>query len=542
MPPPPPPPVPGQEYEPNNSLAQADTVVVGDSIVGSVHLPGDVDYFTVSLQAGTSVAINSTDLSPVRDWSWIMELMDSTGVTLAQNDEYQDWLPGTRIWYSVTRTGLYYVRIYNKPVSAGWSPPTSGSYPYTLRISSFHPVAEREPNDHATLANVVALGDTVSGILVWGDSDYYALDLNAGTNLNLAVSSLEVSCTIVPEIRLWTSDGNELARRQSSPYNGSWNPRLEYVIPATGRYYVSFGSDLGGTLPGNPCYFLKIGTFTLPPPGPAEPIRVIASGGSYSAIASSRVGDVYVASGICETPERNSYGAVARLEEDGSLRVIADQLSATGDLAVDGSGNILVPGISSRHAVVWRISPAGDRSIFVELASAACALAVGPDGDVWVSEYATGHTLRVDSLGNVKGSAELGYYVDRMKVSPGGVLYYLRTGSMYKLENGDTTRLIDGGAPQAWTFDRNGDVYAEQDRNGGLYGYNLHNKIVLLDPRFQPVVDLVAYVNSPVGITFVPDRSGAPTKRLLVLYHPDVTSLSTAIGELNPAGIRAPGP
>jgi hypothetical protein len=533
---------PGYEQEPNNSFSTANTVLVGDSIVAQVQLPGDIDYFAVSLQAGTNVAIVSSDLSTVQGWSWIMELMDSIGVRITRNDQYNEWLPGTRIWYTVPRTGNYYVRVYNEPALGGSPAPGDGGYPYTLRISTIHAVTEHEPNDHAEFANVVALGDTVAGILASGDSDYYALDLDAGTNLNLDVSSVEVSCTTVPEIRLWTSDMEELNRSVSSPYNGSWNPRLEYVIPATGRYYVSFVSYHGATSPEDPCYFLKIGTFTLPPPGPAEPIRVIGSGGSYSTIASSRVGDVYVVSGICSTPERDSYGAVARLEEDGSLRVIADQLSATGDLAVDGSGNILVPGISSRHGVVWRISPTGERSIFVELPSAACALAVGPDGDVWVSVYGTGQTLRVDSLGETKQSVELGYYVDRMEFAPSGVLYYERNGSVFKLENGDTTRLkyLD---PHAWTFDRNGYMYVERGGyDGGYYGYNLHNKIVLLDPNLEPVADPIAYVNYPVGMTFVPDRSGAPTKRLLVLYHPDVTKPGTAIGEFNPAGIRAPGP
>jgi hypothetical protein len=136
---------------------------------------------------------------------------------------------------------------------------------------------------------------------------------------------------------------------------------------------------------------------------------------------------------------------------------------------------------------------------------------------------------------------ELGFYVDRMKFSPSGVLYYLRTGSLFKMENGDTTWLKYVGGT-TWNYDQDGYQYFSEDRNGGEYGYNLYNKIVLLDPTFHSVVDLVAYVNHPLGMTFVPDRSGRPTKRLLVLFRPDVTKLETAIGELDPAGIRAPGP
>ncbi|OLB63884.1 MAG: hypothetical protein AUH96_10200 [Nitrospirae bacterium 13_2_20CM_2_61_4] len=538
---PPPAPVLGQEHEPNNTRAAANTVSLGDSIAGQVSLPGDVDYFAVDLQLGTNVAIVLSDPPSIKDWSWTMSLLDTNGATLSTNDEYSDWLPGTRIWYTVTKTGRYYVRLNNRPLWGGADPnATAGDYPYSLRIVAFRATRESESNDAAEMANTIALGDTISGTIALADDrDYFALDLNAGTNLSLDVSSQEVSCDVVPELRLWTSDKKELSRAGSSPYNGSWNPLLEYPITTTGRYFISLGRHFGGET--NPCYFLKVGTFTLPPPGPGDPVRVIANLGYFSAITSDKRGDVFLSTGTCEPIERRPTDKVAHLEKDGSVSVIADHLMLSGEPAIDGFGEILAPGFQTgtgaHLGVVWRISPGGERSIFVQGLDHPCALAVGPDGDVWVIENRSGHTLRLDSRGNIKATVELGSWASgHMAFGPEGVLYYWKSFALYKLQNGDTTRL-SYPVSAAWTFDQDGYLYSYQ---GGYWGYNRTAKIVLLDPSGQFVVDPVAWINSPLGFAFLRDQSGKATKRLLVLRYD--SGVSSEIVELNPNGIRAPGP
>ncbi|HTI04761.1 MAG TPA: pre-peptidase C-terminal domain-containing protein [Gemmatimonadales bacterium] len=504
-------------------------------------MPGDVDYFVAKLQAGTNVAIQwrgHPSLPAVNGWTWVVSVLDSNGVAFVDADATTDSV--RFMWYSPPRTGRYFIRLGMKPTWATADP--TGDYAYSMRVVAVPAKTEREPNGDTATADLVAIGDTIAATLASRyDSDFFAIDLPAGTKLKLDVAAVAAGCPFIPEMKLLTSDGTELARAESSPYDGSWNPLLEYRIPVSGQYFVSVSAYEGPEYPTNPtCYFLKVGTFTPPPPGPADPIHILAQVGRYDAIASSRTGDVYVASGICETPERVSGNKVARLEGDGSLTTIADQLALTGDIAVDASGNVLVPGVDSHHGVVWRFSPSGERSVLVLLPSAPCALAVGPDGDVWVTEYATGHTMRLDSLGNAKATAELGTDVSGLKVSPSGVLYYRRNGSLFKLENGDTTRLMGLEGLQAWTFDHDGNLYVTSYNE--YYGDNLHNKLILLNPALQSLLDPVAYANYPVGMTFVPDSSGRPTRRLLVLYHPDGMQGDGVIGELNPAGVRAPGP
>jgi hypothetical protein len=54
-------------------------------------------------------------------------------------------------------------------------------------------VTESEPNDTTTTANPVTLGDTVSGVISpANDIDFYAIDLTAGTVVDLDVSAAQV--------------------------------------------------------------------------------------------------------------------------------------------------------------------------------------------------------------------------------------------------------------------------------------------------------------------------------------------------------------
>jgi Putative Ig domain len=537
-----------QEHEPNNTLSTANAVGLGDSIAGRVSLPHDVEYFVLELQAGMAVAIESTDLPWLTDWSWNMALLDEDGTVVALNDQYKEWLPGTRIWYPVSRAGRYFVRINNVPARYGTSPNVvTGDYPYVLRVTSLRAIAENEPNGDLGSAMAVAIGDTISGTLsTTSDRDFFALDLTAGTHISFAVSALEVSCDFIPEVTLRSPDGVELGRAESSPYNGSWNPLLEYSVTSTGRYFVTLDPDApphAGWI--TPCYFLKIGTFTPPPPGPAEPIRLFASGLKwYNSMATDGAGNIFLASGICETPERRATQRVARLGPDGRDVVLADTQSLTSDVIVDGFGDLLVAGFrnDTYEGVVWRIAPNGERTILAQGLTHPCGLALGPDGDVWVAEKELGHVLRLDPLGNVKDTIEFPLYVEHMAFSPNGVLHFFRINQIHKFEGGTTTLLwttADNSTTYPFIFDRDGELYTVK---GGYFGYDHYNKVVRLDADGEPTVDPVAWVNQPIGFTFARSGDGAPTNRLLVLVRRLVNShYETEIDELNSAGIRAPG-
>ena len=97
-------------------------------------------------------------------------------------------------------------------------------------------VAEAEPNDSVTTATPAALGDTVTGVIdPAGDVDYYALDLVAGTTMDIDVDAQVLGSALDSYIALISADQGVLAL--SDDHDGL-DSRILYVIPATGRYYV----------------------------------------------------------------------------------------------------------------------------------------------------------------------------------------------------------------------------------------------------------------------------------------------------------------
>lgn len=106
------------------------------------------------------------------------------------------------------------------------------------------PLTEVEPNNSASQAMVVALGDSVNAMIsAASDVDYYRFTASAGDTVEIlgyatSTSNLEMA------LQLYTSGGTELA------YNDFFlsinDARILYALPSAGTYYVrvsSFGSS-----------------------------------------------------------------------------------------------------------------------------------------------------------------------------------------------------------------------------------------------------------------------------------------------------------
>lgn len=540
-----------QEREPNNTPALATPVQLGKSLDARMSMPGDVDYFALELEAGTTVVIDWTGLRDIIDWNWVVSLHDTTGTTLVRShgvtwvftDSTIDSTAHRALWFTTPQTGRYVVHFFAEPTWTGASPDRiAGEHSYRLHVETVRARLESESNNAASSATPMTLGDTVSGALLpYGDVDFFALDLNAGTNLRLDLAVSALGCNALPLLTLLSPNGTQLVQETSSPVGGTFNPWIEYPIASSGRYLVSVSS--WGSTPawaGLPCYFLRSGTFTVPPPGPGEPTRIVAAGvGYYSSMVSSRNGDVFLSTGICETPNRRASSTIVRLEASGATTVVAESLIATGSPVVDGFGNLLQPalrpGMVAPLGVIWRIAPSGARTVFADSLRHPCAIALGPDGDVWVAEN-YGPTLRFDPLGHLKDSVQRPAYLNdgRMAFSPDGFLYTTTHGGyLYRFENGQWTRQwfpSQAGMADIFAFDRDGYAYTAQR---GYFGNSLRNKIMLVDPSGRAVSNPLAWLNDPIAFAFV-------EKRLLVLRS-NRNAEPYDIVELNPAAVRSHG-
>lgn len=112
---------------------------------------------------------------------------------------------------------------------------------------------EQEPNDHAGSATVARLGDTIAGSVNPDDVDYFAVELQAGTQLELIAAEVP----FCRDFALVDPSGNRLAFGDCMENIDT----LRFTIPATGRYLIRVTEfdDAPIEQPSRP-YSLHIGT------------------------------------------------------------------------------------------------------------------------------------------------------------------------------------------------------------------------------------------------------------------------------------------
>ncbi len=404
------------------------------------------------------------------------------------------------------------------------------------RFSAQGTVNESEPNNDYTTANLVALGDTASGTIdPAGDVDFYAVDVPADTLLVLDVQANNVGSALDPILELFDTDGTTLLA-YNDDYNGL-DSHIEFHITRPGRYFVSIVDYSSG---GGSGYFYHLSfTATAPPPLPPGDVTTLyaASFGLPFGMTAGGTGELYVT----DAPR------VARVGPSGNASTYFDGLGTPYDVVVDGLGDLLVAGQGTDGlAFVDRITPAGQLSTFASFTpqdSFATALAVGPDGDVWVGMYPARAILHHDAAGTLKGAIDVSAaaangYVDDIAFSPAGELYFSNAyDAVFKIV-GNASPLVFQSNPylEGIAFDKDGYLYVA---NGYL------GKVILLDPTGQVVSDPFAQTNlgGPIHLAFLRSAAGAMTARLVADNFGYNLSPPYAGGivEMNPAGMRAAG-
>src|SRR5512144_2118003 len=98
------------ESEPNDVVAQANLVTLGDTAGGTISVTGDVDTYALDLVAGTKISLNVLASGAGAPLDPELTLVGTDGATvLAFNDDYLDL--DSHIEYLVTTTGRHFVRI-----------------------------------------------------------------------------------------------------------------------------------------------------------------------------------------------------------------------------------------------------------------------------------------------------------------------------------------------------------------------------------------------------------------------------------------------
>ena len=254
--------------EPNNTILEAnDSRVNSDNersviIDSSIDLTSDVDLYRFPINEGEGITfdIDADELDSGLDP--VLRLFDADGNEIGKSDDRP--APGeifsldSYLTFIARDTGIYYVGVSSvdnvnyDPNSNSNVTDGSTTGDYQLAIDLVEVVPEDDPDD--TIAEATATGlDTpetsasfTNKIDVGRDIDLYQLQLDAGDGLILDIDAAELGFSLDSQLRLFDSDGNELAQSDDNPNLGedfSTDSYLTYTAEVEGDYYVGVSTS-----------------------------------------------------------------------------------------------------------------------------------------------------------------------------------------------------------------------------------------------------------------------------------------------------------
>ena len=396
---------------------------------------------------------------------------------------------------------------------------------------------EREPNDAAATAMPVTLADMIQAAIdTEGDVDFFAIDLEAGTNLD---ASVDISGSALYNPTFWLVDRDGVTPLLQHDWE-SREYRLRYTIATTGRYYLR----VGNYRPGTGTYVLRVGRYVAPLPGPGDPITTFWSSTqpTIASLAAGPRGDLFVG---------NDSG-VFRITAARDSTPFVSGIDAEFGVLVDPRGNVFALGCEYPNGAIWRIAPDGARSRFFLGQGTPWRGTIGPDGDIWINDLDSGALWRFDAQGNRKGTMGANWIASHLGFSPAGDLYFTDRAGVYKVVNGAPQLVMPAPNSNTWfddfAFDRDGYLYVVlvTPYEGGS-----SQQILQFDPQYRLIQNPFAQVGDHFAssqfadVVFARDAQGRMTRRLLVgrmvMTISQPQQYVADIVELNAKAVRAPG-
>jgi len=234
-----PPPSRFTESEPNNSIAQANTITPNVTVRGALDPAGDVDFFAFQASAGQRVRIDvaAKRLTPSSAADTIVALFDSSGRKLAENDDRAPGQLDSLLEFTVATAGRYAFSIRDFGNKGG----PNFTYEVTVTLTGGAParVNESEPNNTFAQAQTITPDVLIVGRLdPAGDVDFFSFSAAAGQRLTVDINarSLTPPSEADTVVTLFDSNGQPLAENDDA--GGSLDSFLTFEIPRSGQYVV----------------------------------------------------------------------------------------------------------------------------------------------------------------------------------------------------------------------------------------------------------------------------------------------------------------
>lgn len=227
------------ESEPNNSIAQANSITPNVTIRGALDPSGDVDFFAFQANAGQRLRIDvaAKRLTPPSAADTVVALFDSSGRKLAENDDRAPGQLDSLLEFTFTATGRYFFSIRDFGNKGG----RDFTYEASVTLTGGAParVNESEPNNTLAQAQAITPDVLVVGRLdPAGDVDVFSFRANAGQRLTVDINarSLMPPSEADTVVTLFDSNGQQLAENDDA--GGSLDSFLTFEIPRSGQYFV----------------------------------------------------------------------------------------------------------------------------------------------------------------------------------------------------------------------------------------------------------------------------------------------------------------
>lgn len=230
--------LPPDAWEPDNSLAEARAIGIGERQTHNLHVPGDQDWVWFDALEGTVYAVGTSNLGHEMDS--VICLYDAQANELTCDDDGGEEFLASRLWWVATETGRLYV-VVRAFADADQGPGTT--YDLSLKLAEGFEIDEHEPDDSLSEARPIAVGENEthnrhSG----GDDDWMYFEARAGMTYVIETSNLGPDADTV--VHLYDEAGQELGSDDDSGAE-IWASRLEWTAPDDGVCYIMVEDWLG---------------------------------------------------------------------------------------------------------------------------------------------------------------------------------------------------------------------------------------------------------------------------------------------------------
>lgn len=280
--------------QPDAQRVESGTTV--ESVVG----PGEEEWYALNLADGealTAIFHSELDAGGSADVS----VRDPDGA-VADSVRIEAFPEPHAVGTTAERDGTHYVRVAAEGAEV--------SYGLSFEVSGAS-VDPNEPNDDTASATPLAPGDSVEGVIVGDDVDWFAVEATAGEGIELGLVAEDIAIGRDVEMTLFDADGEDVGVLPTdNPHRGAY--RTDATLPAdsvvgagvaeeTGTYYVRVSGVSGtihgdGTVQGFTTYALAVETVALDAFDPNERQEIatrLASGETIEAVLAGYDRDWY---------------------------------------------------------------------------------------------------------------------------------------------------------------------------------------------------------------------------------------------------------